>query len=174
MNLAIRGPLPSPEGSTINTCNDCLWVNATGWVRFISNLLLRFKWEIDFVRPNGKIVMTAMHDTTACYGGMCNRLYQFHSQKGNFKQKKIIKSALNYQKKNVDDGLIAVKQAAMKTFTPEHREISMCRLNMMTSSNGNIFRVTGHFCGECTRPRWIPLTKASDAELWCFLWSAPE
>ena len=21
--------------------------------------------------------------------------------------------------------------------------------------------------------RWIPLTKASDAELWCFLWSAP-
>ena len=22
--------------------------------------------------------------------------------------------------------------------------------------------------------RWIPLTKTSDAELWCFLWSAPE
>ena len=22
--------------------------------------------------------------------------------------------------------------------------------------------------------RWIPITKASDAELWCFLWSAPE
>ena len=37
---------------------------------------------------------------------------------------------------------------------------------MMTSSNGNIFRVTG--------PRWIPRTKASDAELWCFLSSAPD
>ena len=24
------------------------------------------------------------------------------------------------------------------------------------------------------RSRWIPLTKASDGELWCFLWSAPE
>ena len=24
------------------------------------------------------------------------------------------------------------------------------------------------------RPRWIPHTKASDAELWCFLWSASE
>ena len=24
------------------------------------------------------------------------------------------------------------------------------------------------------RHRWIPLTKASDAERWCFLWSAPE
>ena len=41
--------------------------------------------------------------------------------------------------------------------------------NMMTSSNGNIFRVTGHLCGEFTGPRRIPSTKATDAELWCFL-----
>ena len=27
---------------------------------------------------------------------------------------------------------------------------------MMTSSNGNIFRVTGHLCGEFTGDRWIP------------------
>ena len=40
--------------------------------------------------------------------------------------------------------------------------------HMMRSSNGNIFRVTGHLCGEFTGPRWIPHTKASDAELWCF------
>ena len=46
--------------------------------------------------------------------------------------------------------------------------------NMMTSSNGNIFRVTGHLCGEFTGPRWIPHTKASVTELWCFLWSASE
>ena len=39
---------------------------------------------------------------------------------------------------------------------------------IMTSSNGNIFRVTGHLCGEFTGHRWIPRTKASDAELWCF------
>ena len=45
---------------------------------------------------------------------------------------------------------------------------------MMMSSNGNIFRVTGHLCGEFTGDRWIPRTKASGAELWCFLWSAPE
>ena len=45
-------------------------------------------------------------------------------------------------------------------------------IKMMTSSNGNIFRVTGLFCGEFTGHRWIPLTKASDAGLWCFLWSA--
>ena len=28
-------------------------------------------------------------------------------------------------------------------------------------------------CGEFTVHRWIPLTKVSDAELWCFLASAP-
>ena len=28
--------------------------------------------------------------------------------------------------------------------------------------------------GESTGDRWFPLTKANDAELWCFLWSAPE
>ena len=43
----------------------------------------------------------------------------------------------------------------------------------MTSSNGNIFRVTGPLCGEFTGHRWIHRTKASDAELWCFLWSTP-
>ena len=45
---------------------------------------------------------------------------------------------------------------------------------MTTSSNGNIFRVTDPLCGVFTGHRWIPLTKASDAELWCFPWSAPE
>ena len=30
------------------------------------------------------------------------------------------------------------------------------------------------FVREFTGHWWIPLTKASDAELWCFLWSAPE
>ena len=44
---------------------------------------------------------------------------------------------------------------------------------MMTSSNGNIFRVTGPLCREFTGQRWIPCTKASATELWCFLWSAP-
>ena len=48
----------------------------------------------------------------------------------------------------------------------------MCYRNMVTLSNWNIFRVTGLLCGEFTGHRWIPRTKASDAELWCFLRSA--
>ena len=43
-------------------------------------------------------------------------------------------------------------------------------VSMMTSSNIDIYRVTGHLCEEFTGPR----KKASDAELWCFLWSVPE
>ena len=39
---------------------------------------------------------------------------------------------------------------------------------MMTSSNGNIFRIAGPLCGEFTGHRWIPRTKASKAELCVF------
>ena len=42
------------------------------------------------------------------------------------------------------------------------------------TSNGNIFRVTDPLCWEFSGHRWIPRTKASDAELWYFLWCAPE
>ena len=53
----------------------------------------------------------------------------------------------------------------LKTFT----HVYQC---MMTSSNGNIFRVTGPLCGDFTGPQWNPRTKASSAELWCFRISA--
>ena len=54
------------------------------------------------------------------------------------------------------------------------RAVKWFRQHMMTSSNGNIFRVTCPLCGEFTGHRWIPHTKASGAELWCFRWSTPE
>ena len=38
----------------------------------------------------------------------------------------------------------------------------------MTSSNGNVFRVTGPLCEEFTGLGWSPRTKASDEELWFF------
>ena len=38
----------------------------------------------------------------------------------------------------------------------------------MMSWDGNIIHVTGLLCGEFTGDRWIPHTKTSDAELWCF------
>ena len=37
----------------------------------------------------------------------------------------------------------------------------------------HFFRVIGPLGGEFTGHLWIPLTKAGDAELWCFLLSAP-
>ena len=55
-----------------------------------------------------------------------------------------------------------------------YEDVRIVMIFIMTSSNGNIFRVTGHVCGEFTGLRWIPHTKASDAELWCFLWFASE
>ena len=45
---------------------------------------------------------------------------------------------------------------------------------MMTSSDGDIYRITDPLCGEFTGHQWIFLTKAGDVELGCFVWSAPE
>ena len=41
--------------------------------------------------------------------------------------------------------------------------ITKVKLNMMMSSNGNIFRVTDPLCGEYTGHRWIPPHKRQ----WC-------
>ena len=47
------------------------------------------------------------------------------------------------------------------------RRLLSWQFHMMTSSNGNIFRVTGHLCREFTGDRWIsrtqrPLTRSFD------------
>ena len=39
---------------------------------------------------------------------------------------------------------------------------TLLSISMVTSSNGNIFRVTGHLRGEFTAPRWIPYTRSFD------------
>ena len=52
---------------------------------------------------------------------------------------------------------------------------TICHIeHKMTSLNWNIFRITGPLCGQIIGHRLIPLTKASDAELWRFLWPVPE
>ena len=46
---------------------------------------------------------------------------------------------------------------------------------MMASSNGNSLRVTGLCAGSLWVPGEFPSQRqASEAELWCFLWFAPE
>ena len=44
---------------------------------------------------------------------------------------------------------------------------------MMTSSNDTIFRVDAICAGEFTSHQWIPLKKASNAEILYFLWYTP-
>ena len=60
-------------------------------------------------------------------------------------------------------------EANIKIYLDDYLETqSNYNVFMMTASNGNNFRVTGPLCREFTGHLWIPLTKASDVELWCF------
>ena len=51
--------------------------------------------------------------------------------------------------------------------SPSHQQPRRAA-TMMTSSNGNIFRVTGPLCGEFIGHRWIPRTKAGNASFVMF------
>ena len=44
----------------------------------------------------------------------------------------------------------------MFRYVTRENRVTTCLLSMMTSSNGNIFRVTGHLCGEFTGPGEFP------------------
>ena len=55
---------------------------------------------------------------------------------------------------------IPLTELSRNTRMKLNRHTHVARLIMMMSSNGNIFRVTGHLCGEFTGHRWIPRTKA--------------
>ena len=70
---------------------------------------------------------------------------------------------------------IFLKEAGMQNLFLRHNVIKYSEIMriMMTSSNGNIFCVTGPLCGKFTGLRCISGTKASDVELWSVLLSTP-
>ena len=80
---------------------------------------------------------------------------------------KTIQRNLNNKWRNEHFQLYVTYMFSVQLPNCDHNEVIM-----MTSSNGTIFRVTGPLCGAFTGQRWIPRTKASDTEFWCFLWSA--
>ena len=85
-----------------------------------------------------------------------------------------------HHNKHFDEILVTIQEVFMFTASCAANNDDLVKLTtlhfcfIMTSSNGNIFRATGPLCGEFTGDRWIPHTKASNAVLWCFLWSVSE
>ena len=66
----------------------------------------------------------------------------------------------------VEHSPVILKKTLHSIFIPPHwytsyvNSVSLIQLQyMMTSSNGHIFCVTGHLCGELTGHRWIPHTQ---------------
>ena len=57
------------------------------------------------------------------------------------------------------------KSTRYETLTCLYFPQSAFSISMMTSSNGNIFRVTGHLCGGITGHRWIPHTGIGGTKL---------
>ena len=116
---------------------------------------------------NGPCLSYVTHSYLNCLD-MFILVYIRHMKKNHYDMKKIIFHSWKYVTTIISDKTCYVTSILKK---------GVFHSNALTTHNGVIkrkhFRVTGHLCGEFTGHRPIPLTKASDAELWCFLWSAP-
>ena len=73
----------------------------------------------------------------------------------------------------VTDGLICPPRTHIIS-TGHYAFQSFAAKFMMTSSNGNIFRVTGPLCGNSPVTGEFPAQRPVTGGLWCFLWFAPE
>ena len=72
---------------------------------------------------------------------------------------------------NIDYCFISTLLKIMTGCLLDHT-LALLVLNMMMRSL--IFNITCPLWGESTSHWWIPITKVSDTELWCFIWYAPE
>ena len=125
-------------------------------------LTIKIIWYIDFPRGSIMIIQTfddSCHVTCRCSLSLI-----------------IISNVSSYALMMIFHGTVKISlyHVRGKVFAAGFLICSVYNIYMMASSNGNIFRVTGHLCKEFTGQRWIPRTKASYAEFWSFLWSALE
>ena len=68
-----------------------------------------------------------------------------------------------------DPGLYSTTNCNTMLHTGKQFQRRMIYAIMVTSPNGNSFRVTGPLWGEFPCHRWIPIIKSSDAGLWSAL-----
>ena len=72
--------------------------------------------------------------------------------------------------KDKDDAIVVrIHGAALPDFRDRQQEFLTMQVNMMTSSNGNFFRVTGPLCGEFTGPGEFHTQRAVTRSLDVFL-----
>ena len=112
-------------------------------------------WSIDGERPS-------LYDYPVVVYTFCDRVMQGHDKSGD---------ALFHVETGFHIFVVRAMgvKAIMSSFSVHPMSGSWWRHQMERFS-----AATGPLWGESTGHRWIPLTKASDAELWCFLWPAPE
>ena len=70
--------------------------------------------------------------------------------------------------------MLGLQSISVNKRSPWHAHVCGKSIIWWRHQMEKLFRLTGHWCGEFTGHRWTPRTKASDTELWCFLWTAPE
>ena len=166
-------------------------------------LILGHGWVINSLRPSDTIwrhwsgstlaqVMACCLTTPSHYLNQCWLIIskvQWHSSEGNF----VSDTAATIHKKKLDNYLSKIKSKSprgqwvkytkgyeLNRIIAHHNKAqNVCILFRILNNHDDVIK-WGHFprytpfVRGIRRSRWIPRTMASDAELWCFLWSEPE
>ena len=123
---------------------------------FLASGITLHSWKLGCLRPKGiwQRIASGVHfnDIDSCHGPHLSMQ---------------LRSTANEW---YDIFLFDQKQLHKFLQTPMRTMSSYWDMCMMTSSNGNSFRVTDTLCGEFTGHRWIPRTKASDVGALIFSW----
>ena len=120
----------------------------------IHRCLVPFNVDLTIIVPQIFLPKVVWRQQTTCsYFGTCGEI--------------IVNSLLVYAWNSANGGQVTT-QGRLHT-KPPGKDYE--NIDVMTLSNGNIFRITGLLSRELTGHLWIPLTEASDAEPWCFVWS---
>ena len=111
-----------------------------------------------------------MNDTALIFALPVCRLFTAKHAKIQFQHKRALprqSQTLPSCKNNINATFVhSVRK--VNIFCPRNSSWNMSSDGMMTSSNGNIFRVHSSLCRDFTGHWWIAPTEASDAELWFF------
>ena len=128
-------------------------------------------WQMKTRLPNIKVV-----DINRYHQNSCKIISEYHSPICQFCRQSVVQNhrRMHAQFKSVTPTAPSCILFEGVLYILPYCTTSSSIVSMMTSSNGNIFRVIGPLCVEFTGHRWIPLTRAIDADVWYFLWSVSE
>ena len=137
-------------------CTSLAWNPISLDIRFLGAPPTTCSWTISSTRQSSKIKIY-LNKTTKTYHPVFAGGGEVPTKVSRKKMPQMLLTSSHEEANS-----IITKHATYCGHDPQSNVCVWFRMTMMTSSNGNIFRVTGHLCGEFTGDTQRPVTRSFD------------